>query len=58
MMMSSCHCSMCRKTHGTAYGCFIGVSAEAFEWRSAEGKNARSNRPREGTTHSARDAVP
>jgi hypothetical protein len=30
----SCHCSMCRKVHGTAYGAYGLVPAKAFRWES------------------------
>jgi hypothetical protein len=33
---ANCHCSMCRKQHGTLYGCGVGVARERFEWRSGE----------------------
>ncbi len=28
----ACHCSMCRKSHGTAYGAFASVKASGFRW--------------------------
>lgn len=37
-MRSNCHCSMCRKFHGTAYGSYVGVPASAFRWHSGEEK--------------------
>jgi len=30
--MSHCHCSMCRKTHGTAFGTYVGTAADGFRW--------------------------
>ena len=36
LMVSNCHCSMCRKFHGTAYGSYLGVSTEDFEWLTGE----------------------
>ncbi len=36
-MMSNCHCSMCRKLHGGAYGTYVGVLVENFRWTSGEG---------------------
>ena len=38
LMMSNCHCSMCRKTHGGAYGSYIGVASADFKWLSGEEK--------------------
>lgn len=38
VMRSNCHCSMCRKFHGAAYGSYIGVPAAAFKWTSGEDK--------------------
>ncbi len=36
VMMSNCHCSMCRKSHGSAYGTYVGVPSEAFRWTAGE----------------------
>ncbi|MCZ6855342.1 MAG: GFA family protein [Gammaproteobacteria bacterium] len=38
IMYSNCHCSMCRKIHGTAYGAYVAVPAEEFRWISGEKK--------------------
>ncbi len=35
--MSYCHCSMCRKSHGTAVGCYAVCDVESFRWLSGEG---------------------
>ena len=36
--MGNCHCSMCRKAHGAAFGSFAGGPAQAFRWvRGEEG---------------------
>lgn len=32
--MSHCHCSMCRKVHGAAFGTYAGGPAEGFAWLS------------------------
>ena len=32
-----CHCSMCRKHHGSLFSSGIGVARERFEWRSGDG---------------------
>ncbi len=37
IMMSNCHCSMCRKFHGVGYGTYVGVMADDFRWLSGEG---------------------
>ena len=37
-MMSACHCSMCRKTHGAAFATYIGVPHSDFRWTAGEGK--------------------
>jgi hypothetical protein len=34
--MTHCHCSMCRKTHGTAFATYVGGAAEGFRWSSGE----------------------
>jgi hypothetical protein len=36
IMMSNCHCSMCRKSHGSAFGTYIGVPSSAFSWTGGE----------------------
>lgn len=39
--MLHCHCSMCRKTHGAAFGSVITVAKDQFEWLSGEDKIVR-----------------
>ena len=34
--MTHCHCSMCRKHHGSLFGTFIGVAPENFRWLQGE----------------------
>src|SRR5688572_20439680 len=34
--MTHCHCSMCRKHHGTLYGTTVGVAKENFRWLDGE----------------------
>ena len=34
--MSHCHCSMCRKSHGAAVGCYAMSDGNGFEWLSGE----------------------
>lgn len=36
--MSHCHCSACRKVHGTAFSTNAGVQADAFRWLQGEQK--------------------
>lgn len=31
-MLINCHCSICRKVHGSAYGAFVATSADDFRW--------------------------
>jgi hypothetical protein len=33
---SSCHCSMCRKAHGAAFGTYAGLNPDEFRWVSGE----------------------
>jgi hypothetical protein len=33
---SHCHCTMCRKMHGAAFGSYVGVQRESFRWLSGE----------------------
>jgi hypothetical protein len=35
--MGSCHCSYCRKAHGSAYATFAAAPSSGFRWRSGEG---------------------
>jgi len=34
--MTHCHCSLCRKAHGTAFSTFVGVPASAFRFTRGE----------------------
>jgi hypothetical protein len=34
--MSHCHCSMCRKSHGTAFATYGSADARGFSWRTGE----------------------
>jgi len=34
--INHCHCSMCRKAHGAAFGSFLHASGTAFRWTSGE----------------------
>ena len=37
-MLVNCHCSICRRVHGSAYGAFVASSAEGFSWLTGEGQ--------------------
>lgn len=37
-MLVNCHCSICRKVHGSAYGAFVAASADGLRWVSGEEK--------------------
>jgi hypothetical protein len=39
-MHANCHCSICRKVHGSAYATFVFAPASAFSWTSGEDKIA------------------
>ena len=39
--MSHCHCSMCRKEHGSAYATFVSVVESEFRWLAGEAVLAR-----------------
>jgi hypothetical protein len=34
--MTHCHCSLCRKAHGAAFGTYLGVLASEFRWTRGE----------------------
>jgi len=40
-MMVHCHCSMCRKHHGTGFATFVAAPIAGFRWISGEDKLAR-----------------
>jgi hypothetical protein len=35
-MMIHCHCSMCRKHHGSAFATFVGAALDGFRWLGGE----------------------
>ena len=37
-MLVNCHCSICRKVHGSAFGAFAACAADSFRWVAGEGK--------------------
>lgn len=37
-MLINCHCSICRKVHGSGYGAFVASSADGFRWVSGQEK--------------------
>ena len=39
-MLTSCHCSMCRKVHGAAFATYVGTPAENFRYTAGEDKIA------------------
>ena len=34
--LSHCHCGMCRKLHGAAYGTYAGIAVANFSWLAGE----------------------
>ena len=40
-VINHCHCSMCRKIHGAAFGTFAHASARAFGWERGEEATTR-----------------
>ncbi len=38
---SHCHCSMCRKAHGAAFGSYAGVPKSSLRWTAGEASIAR-----------------
>jgi hypothetical protein len=39
--MGHCHCSLCRKAHGTAFGTYLGIPEDALRWTRGEASVAR-----------------
>ena len=35
-LINNCHCSMCRKAHGAAFGSFLHANSAGFRWNSGE----------------------
>ena len=35
-LINHCHCSMCRKAHGTAFGSFLHADGKHFRWTAGE----------------------
>ena len=35
-LMNNCHCAMCRKAHGAAFGSFLHAASEGFRWTEGE----------------------
>jgi hypothetical protein len=48
MMLVNCHCSICRKVHGSAYGAFVASPAEGFHWIAGEDKMSSYRSSTEG----------
>jgi hypothetical protein len=40
-LVNICHCSMCRKVHGSAFGTFAHANAAGFRWLRGEASIAR-----------------
>jgi hypothetical protein len=41
MFINHCHCSMCRKVHGAAFGSFLHADGRGFRWVSGEAQVER-----------------
>jgi hypothetical protein len=48
-MLVNCHCSICRKVHGAAYGAFVTSSAEGFDWITGQDKMSSYQSSENGT---------
>ena len=35
-LINNCHCAMCRKAHGAAFGSFLHAASEGFRWTAGE----------------------
>jgi|SRR5882672_5732415 len=46
--MTHCHCSLCRKHHGSAFGTYLSGSAEKFRWVAGEDKILSYESPEAG----------
>jgi len=40
-LINNCHCSMCRKAHGAAFGSFLHAASDGFCWVAGEGSLER-----------------
>lgn len=52
--MAHCHCSMCRKAHGSAFATFVAVPAAGFEWLGGVDRIARYRSSARGRRHFCR----
>jgi len=52
--MVHCHCSMCRKVHGSAFATFVGAPASGFEWTSGQDNVASYVSSAQGLRHFCR----
>jgi len=50
--MTNCHCSMCRKHHGSAFATYVSVPLERFQWTRGEDKLLRYPSSPHGTRDS------
>lgn len=48
LLISNCHCSMCRKTHGSAFATHLHFPAHVFRWTSGEANVGNYRSPRGG----------
>ena len=53
-MMIHCHCSMCRKHHGSAFATFVGAPLDGFRWLSGEDNIATYQSSERGRRSSCR----
>ena len=52
--MVHCHCSMCRKAHGSAFATFVGAPARRFEWTCGQDNVASYASSAQGLRHFCR----
>lgn len=52
--MLSCHCSMCRKHHGSAFATYVSAPMEHFRWVSGEDSLLRYQSSAQGTRNSCK----
>jgi len=50
--MVSCHCSICRKHHGSGFATYVSVPLERFQWISGEDKLLKYKSSDQGTRNS------
>ena len=53
-MLANCHCTMCRKAHGSGFATYAAGTASGFRWTSGEDKRRRYHASAHGNREHSR----